>query len=269
LISEGFDMRSMKTPVLLLSALVLCLFQGGSASAQPLTPNQKFVNLAYNDLLKRPPSAGELNAASSAIDAASLTRLGFAGQMTSLPEFLGDTVNDYYQQYLGRSADTASLNSFIPAIQSGAHFEDVQSNIVGSAEYFARSGSTNSAFLAALYNDLLNRPIDASGTATFLPLLTGGTPRTTVANAILTSLEYRDDLVAGYFTDFLRRTSSSTERSPFVSELGSGGTDQLVIDQIISSQEYFNLSQTIPEPATISVICAAGLVILSSRHLRI
>jgi len=58
-------------PLLLAAGLIVA---ANCTEALALTPNQKFVNQMYLDLLVRPASPGELTTLSSALDSASLTR---------------------------------------------------------------------------------------------------------------------------------------------------------------------------------------------------
>jgi hypothetical protein len=251
-------------PAALVIGCGLCA--ASQAFAATLTPNQAYVNLAYHDLLGRDPTAAELNTPAGQLDSNSITRTGFAGGMTSLPEFLGDQVKDYYQNFLNRSADTPGLSGYVTLLQSGATFEQVQGNILSSAEYFTLTGGTNSAFLDALYGDLLNRPIDAPARTAFLGTLTGGGTRQSVADAVLSSAEYRTDLVTSYYNRFLRRTPSPTESGPFITLLGSGAKDQVVINTILASNEYFTLAQSVPEPTAMATGVYIGLLVLRRRR---
>jgi hypothetical protein len=229
----------------------------GAVNAQPLTPNQKFVNQLYLDLLDRTPSTPELNALATPLDSASITRTQAAAVITSGDEFVGDQVTDFFQLLLHRTPSAGDAAPFVSAIKSGQTFEDTQAFIAGSPEYFAnRSGSTNDGFLDAFFSDELNRAVDPISRSTFDGLLGGSTTRTQVAQLILTSTEYRQDLVTEYYNEFLRRAPDPSGLSGGVSFLGSS-TDQNYIDTLLGSQEYFNLAQAIPEP-----VCSSAIVLM-------
>jgi hypothetical protein len=65
---------------------------------------------------------------------------------------------------------TCSMNNsspgeagFVQALGSGTTIEQVKALMLGSPEYFQRAGSTNLAFLQALYHAVLNRALDPAG----------------------------------------------------------------------------------------------------------
>jgi hypothetical protein len=87
---------------------------------------------------------------------------------------------------------------------------------------------------------------------------------------LLSSAEYRGDLVHGWYLRFLRRDGSPGERAFFFSSLAAGATDEQVIGAIASSDEYFHtygevvvplvsvspqavIAVTLPQPATVDV----------------
>src|SRR5262249_54781416 len=117
-------------------------------------------------------------------------------------------------------------------------------------------GGTNAGFLAALYQDALNRPIDATGLAGFSQAMSNGMTPGQVAAAIFSSTEYLQDLVGSYYLRFLRRPADtarlhffrsllqpthSSQPPIFVGDPNSRNRpprDEDVIAMIIGSQEY-------------------------------
>ena len=73
--------------------------------------------------------------------------------------------------------DAGGIATFLNLFAHGATAEDVQAAIMGSAEFANRSDGSDSGFVGALYQDLLNRPVDAAGLATFTGQLATGTTR--------------------------------------------------------------------------------------------
>jgi hypothetical protein len=260
----GWMKRIRRVLAALLFTLGVAVLTASRAEAQPFTPNQKFVNLIYLDLLGRSPSAGEL-AIAGQLDSASLTRLQVAAALTSSPEFLTRQVSGYYQLLLHRSPAPAEASPFLSLLTSGQSFEHVQAIIAGSVEYFTnRAGGTNDGFLDAIFADELNRAVDPASRSGFGSLLTGGTSRTQVTDFILDSNEYRSDLVNTYYPEFLRRSPLAGEVSGGVTFL-SGQTDQNYIDALVSSAEYFNLAQTVPEPSCAGCVIVGTLGTLGRR----
>jgi hypothetical protein len=198
-----------------------------------------FVSQVYEDVLDR---AGDSAGISFWVQmlAGGTTMTAVATAFLSSQEYRTDVVQSLYLLYLHRPADSGGLNTFVTQLNNGTTNEQVASQLAGSAEYFqTRGAGTNLGFLQALYLDVLNRPIDSSGQATFLQQLNSGVSRQQVALQLLTSTEYRQDLVTNLFNEFLRRPVDSAGLSTFVSALQQGQTDEQVIASLIGSAEYF------------------------------
>ena len=104
------------------------------------------------------------------------------------------------------------------------------------------SGPSNQRWVNQVFVDLLGRTADAPSVSTYAGLLAGGTPRTTVALSVLTSLEYRQRLIASFYATFLHRTPSAAEISFWMPAFAANLTDEQIEAQIIASSEYFALS---------------------------
>jgi hypothetical protein len=200
-----------------------------------------FVSGTYHDLLGRAADTQGLANNLAPVDAARFALLpSFANRFLTSQEYYTDQVNAYYQKYLGRPADPGGLAGNVAALQGGAADEQVIAGLVGSGEYFTKNGGANLSFLQAAYPDILNRMLDSSGQSTFMAQLQNGVSRTTVALELLTSTEYRTNLVSGYYTTFLGRTGSSGEVGGWVNALANGVKDEQVIDAFVGSVEYFH-----------------------------
>ncbi|HEV3082905.1 MAG TPA: DUF4214 domain-containing protein [Gemmataceae bacterium] len=198
-----------------------------------------FVSKIYPDLLNRPADTAGLNVFGAALQAGQLTRPAVVTAIEASPEYRTGLVQGLYSQLLHRSADAAGLTAFTNFLGFGGTPEQVAALLAGSAEYFqSRGGSSNDGFLNALYADVLHRTVDAGGRTSFDQLLGMGVSRIYVANVILTSQEYRQDLVQSYYQRFLHRAADTAGLTGFVSVLQSGGTDNTVIASILSSEEY-------------------------------
>jgi hypothetical protein len=106
----------------------------------------------------------------------------------------------------------------------------------------AGSGPSNDRWINQIYIDLLGRPADASALSTLGALLTGGTPRPTVATSVLTSTEYRQRLLTGFFAALLHRTPSAAEISFWMPAFTAGLSDEQIEAQMLASPEYLALA---------------------------
>lgn len=213
--------------------------QTSSSACSSYTGNAAFVCAVYEDILFRAPDSGGLDSWTSQL-ASGTTRTQVAYGIVDSTESLTDYIDGDYLFFLGRQADPGGLDTWLAAFRAGASVEQVDAGVIGSAEFFSDSGSTNSGFLNAVYEDLLGRPIDSSGSSTWSSALADGASRTQVAYAIDTSNEEYTDDVQSYYQEFLDRSADPAGLSFWVGALESGATDQQVIAAILGSQEFYD-----------------------------
>jgi Ca2+-binding RTX toxin-like protein len=226
-----------------------------SDGSESLSANDRFVRRVVADLLNRPADPAVAAALRSLLDGGA-SRTAVAAQVLSSAEYRTVLVRGLFEAYLGRPADPRGEAALVRLLATGGSDEQVQATILGSDEYFGLAGGTTTDFLDQLFNDVLGRPADATSLASFGGALTAGTlTRAQVATAVLTSDEYRTLLVQSYFERFLGRTPAAAERSPLVSQLAAGATDEQVIAGMIGSAEYFGRvpSFTARTTATVTV----------------
>jgi Domain of unknown function (DUF4214)/Calx-beta domain len=105
--------------------------------------------------------------------------------------------------------------------------------------------SDNQAFVAGLFHDTLNRPVDSVGLPFYTNLLDSLMVPIlpTVMNYFVTAPEYQGLLVnapgTGFFSRYLGRIASQAETTFWSSQLTAGVTDETVIAGFVGSQEYF------------------------------
>jgi hypothetical protein len=141
------------------------------------------------------------------------------------------------------SIPVTGSQTFLIAFATGAtSYQWYKGNAGDTSTPLAGSGPSNDRWINQIYIDLLGRPADAAALATFGGLLTGGTPRSTVASIVLTSTEYRTRLLTGFFATFLRRAPSAAEVSFWLPAFAASLTDEQIETQITASPEYFALA---------------------------
>lgn len=141
------------------------------------------------------------------------------------------------------SIAVAGSQTFLVAFATGAtSYQWYKGNAGDTSTPLAGSGPSNDRWINQIYLDLLGRPADAASLAGFGGLLTGGTPRSTVASIVLTSAEYRTRLLTGFYATFLRRAPSAAEISFWMPAFAASLTDEQIEAQITASPEYFSLA---------------------------
>ncbi len=99
----------------------------------------------------------------------------------------GDTtslVDSWYRTYLGRPADPG-MSGWVAQLNQGVPADRVLAGILGSDEYYMRSGSTPQGFITQLYSNILQRPPTPAELDYWVRRMYT-TDRTTIADAILT-----------------------------------------------------------------------------------
>jgi hypothetical protein len=242
--------------------------QSGSVTSQGVTTatlgsdNERFIAQVYRDLLHREVEPQGLQFWTSFI-AAGNSRQQTVANIIGSPEYRGDVVDGLYQLLLHRSAEPAAVAVDSAYLANGGKAEQLAVMLAASPEYFqARGGSTGPGFLHSLYNDALNRDIDAASLQVAAPLdFNNAAYRTAVAQTVFGSDEYLNDLVSypgsnsnpfhnelplGFYQDFLGRNADAATIAQDVSQLKGGTYDNVIIAQILGSDEYFNRAGSLP-----------------------
>jgi hypothetical protein len=202
--------------------------------------NQTYVQQLYLDLLNRQADASGLDHFTSVLDQNLATRAQVAGAIIASQEYRDDEIQALYNKLLKRSADPGGLANWESFLNHGGTVAQLEAIILGSPEYFTvRGTSTASGFLTAVYADVLSRTVDPSGQQSWGKALADGVPRTTVAMAILSSLEAETDLVSAMYVKYLRRAADPAGLKSFTEALQNGTTDEQILVDIVASDEYF------------------------------
>ncbi len=129
------------------------------------------------------------------------------------PEARTRLVDGWYQAYLGRPAVNGEEQGWVTALVAGASEEMVLAGILGSAEFRQRadgmtsSGEAQQRYVQALYWLLLERTGCAGELGGWIGAV-ASMGRAAVALGFLRSAEYRTDVVNGYYSRLLHRTTS-------------------------------------------------------------
>jgi uncharacterized delta-60 repeat protein len=202
------------------------------------TPTQRFVTQVYLDLLGRSAEPAGMAFFTGLLNQGT-SRAEVVGRIEGSQEYHTRVIQSLYGLYLGRAADPVGLSGWDAFLTRGGTAEQLAALLLGSDEYLSKHGGNNTAFLQALYNDVLQRPIDATGAQGWGQALANGTSRGAVAAAVLGSRESDTLEVQDLYRHFLCRSADSSGLDAFTNALQQGVPNEQVLALIIASDEYF------------------------------
>ncbi|MEX2119934.1 MAG: SdrD B-like domain-containing protein [Pirellulales bacterium] len=194
----------------------------------------RWVDSLYQTVLGR---AGSLNEILGWLDAiqAGATFQQVAGAFLYSTERRSAVIDDLYQQYLGRSADADGLAHWL-RVWDSASLESVQARIIASAEFYQSAGGTDADWVAALYQNLLNR----SALPAEIDFWTGrlaATSRAEVVMRFVTSDEHRGGHVQAWYTSYLGRPVDAAGLAHWLAQLRHGETQEAIQAKLLASLE--------------------------------
>ncbi|MGH7138163.1 MAG: DUF4214 domain-containing protein, partial [Pirellulales bacterium] len=211
------------------------------------TPDQNYVQEMYRDLFDRQAEPTGRQDWVGLLESG-VPRVTVAYEMIKVAtseEFQIDMVNSLYQQYLHRAPDAGGQNFWVAYLYSpGGTIEGMAEALIGSNEYYqTRGGGTVSGFLHALFEDALGREIDSGALTYFSGLIAHGQSTYEIATMIFLSGEYQSIRVNELYEQLLDRPADPAGLASFAAELAQGMTDELIMAQMLSSDEYFAKAQ--------------------------
>lgn len=203
-------LRSFIAAILAVGAVAALASPTGAEGPRSCTPEERFVHAAYQDFLGRAPDGAGLSYWAGSLQAGYLDRTGVAVQLAHTGEYLGVVVGGLYSTAFDRNPDAAGLAYWVERLRAGARVADLAGDFFASAEFYAARGGTDTGWLRGLYEEILQRPMDASGEQYWLAQLRAGRTRSSVASTIYQSEENRQDRVAELYRRFLERAPDPT-----------------------------------------------------------
>jgi hypothetical protein len=163
-----------------------------------------------------------------------------ANAFTHSDEYFTNLVTQDYLQLLHRTPAAAEVHSWIGLFKAGLSDEQVLAGFTSSAEYNLQAGSTDQAWLVALYHDVLGRDPDAPGEAAWLQALAAGATRFSVAYGVATSVEHDSIVVESDYQRYLGRSAGASEVAGWVNVLQHGMSNEQVVAAFVASEEFYS-----------------------------
>jgi hypothetical protein len=199
-----------------------------AAAFAGLTPQERFVQTLYLDELGRDGAKAELDNWVDALNAPGMSQATVAAAIEQSPEARDHLVRSWYLAFLGRQAANGEELGWANLLLRGQSEEQVLSQIFASPEFYARaqklvgSGSADERYVQAMYQVLLGRTAAAAEVAAWVQALPSIGAQA-AAQRLLSSTEYRTDLVDSYYNALLHRPPDSALADWVFSGLGAGG----------------------------------------------
>jgi hypothetical protein len=200
--------------------------------------NELFLTNLYRDVLERPIDPISLAILAPKLNSGTPPKDVALSVLQSL-EYRTLLIGSFYTTFLHRAPSPTELASGLAQLVAGAGDTDIEAALLGSAEYLsARGGGSNDGFLDSLFQDLLGRAPTASERGIQRTAIENGTPRSQIAQRILTSAEARTRVVKAYFTTLLSRQPTQAELNAYLAQLDAGASPESVAASVLGSPEY-------------------------------
>jgi len=223
-----------------------------------------FVTKLDETLLSRAPTAAEITADTAlmaAINAGSAAaRLAVAEKTVSSTEFLTLQVISIYANYVHPTCKalmaqecttgvvgtptSSQLATAVTALAGSSTEEQVIAAVLGSPQYYANHGSTQTGLVKAVYQDLLGRaPTDAELSAALQKYPNDPVGHTAFAESMTAAPIYRDLVVSLFYQQLLLRAPLPGETAVGEGVLNGDipslqTPDETLIEQIVATPEY-------------------------------
>ncbi|HJT35641.1 MAG TPA: tandem-95 repeat protein, partial [Pirellulales bacterium] len=170
-------------------------------------------------------------------------------------ERLDPIITGYYHQFLFRDPETSGLAYWrdqVWKVYGGP--EPVIAGMMSSPEFYASAGGTNTGWVQALYQRLLDRPYDTQGLNYWVNLLDQHQlTEFQVVMGFLTSKENFTNLTNTFFQEYLQRQPTPTELADYVAAFEAGASQRDIQIKIIDTNEYRNTPPP-PAPGTVRLL---------------
>jgi hypothetical protein len=169
-----------------------------------------------------------------------VTRASVVTDILASPESQSVRIIGLYRHWLGRTPGDSEVAYWLNFVKSEHDLSQVQQGLIGSPEFFGKSGGNPHDFLFAIYGMFLDRVPDSPSLAAWEAALQSGWSTSTVVNAIATSQEAAIHQVYTDFLSYLKRLPESGAVVYFSNAKVSGDSSDSVAATILGSDEFFH-----------------------------
>lgn len=166
-------------------------------------------------------------------------------------ERLDPIITQFYHDYLLRPIDSSGLQYWRDQVwkRDGAP-DNVVAGVISSPEFYRSAGGTDSGWVTALYERLLNREPDSQGLGFWVGNLhSHQMSEPQVVLGFLHSDEDFKNRIAGWFEQYLNRSPGPDELNTFLTQMKDGASDRQIQIELVNSNEYRNSPAAPPDGA--------------------
>lgn len=206
----------------------------------------KFIRAIHQLLLGTEPSTVEVELEVTALEQGT-SRSALTEVMARSDYWSGSSIDEIYRNVLEREADADGRSYWLTEIQRGLQLQDLGTYFYGSAEFAAKAGGTE-AYVADLYNLLLQRAPDLDGLEYWVGLLESGQALPPdVAHGFYASIESRRERASALYQRVFGEVPDDDDRQYWAERLLAVG-DAGVAAELAASSDYYSLVVDGPEP---------------------
>lgn len=205
------------------------------------TKNARYVCRVYLDLLGRSAEPGGKAFWLRKVDKGE-SRVGIIRKFQTTPEYRRRVVDSVYKTFLQRNPDKSGQTYWAEQIRKGANPDQIRAQVIGSNEYFNKSGGSSTGFAAAIYQQVTRTPATQAQINAVVAQITAGKSRQSIAAALLATKAGDTATVQSIYERYLRRTPPGSEVTYWVNKLQSGVTELKIVEATVGSNEYYNKS---------------------------
>jgi hypothetical protein len=211
-----------------------------SPPSYQLTPNAAFVSALYQAVLGRQVDPAGLSAWVDRLNAG-MSRMQLVTLLWNSAEHRARQVVEDYQTFLHRNPGPSEVAQWVGTFMAGASEDQVANAFLHSQEYLW-SQAANSSFVQKLFHDILGRPADPVGLASWTAALDQGiVGRSQLADLVLHSNERNLNEIGDYYQQFLGRGASLAEKQSWATLIAQGYLGlPSVAAAFLASQEFYN-----------------------------
>lgn len=200
--------------------------------------NEAYVAALYRDVLRREATPDRVGPWIARLDAGATLRDITNGIVDSLT-WRRVFVTDQSRQLLRREPTVAQRDMWVARFDAGMDTFAIKHLLVGSAEYYAIAGSTDTGLIQTLYRDLLGRAPQSSEVSFWRSqIATSG--RDALLRAIVYSEEHTNRVVVQLYHQMLGRSPDAPNLRTFADVLRNGGNVQELLVRLAMTSEYRN-----------------------------